>query len=193
VQLTASTPEGLSAGTLTTRYSRGDTLTSTGRGNDPNGIATDPVLPGVLDIPVGQPCRTSPGPSPDYTASSRPLTSASTYVGLGYVSVPYTFTGTTGHLDARVWDVTPSGNTLLITRGTYRIDAPTYDRSSGTLRLPLFGNEYRLPVGHRIRLDLTQNDTPYLRTSNVPSSITFGPPSLVLPTRESGNKVILGS
>ena len=193
VNLTASTPEGLSAGALTVRYTRGDSLPSTGRGIDPNGTATDPVLPGVLDIPVGQPCRTSPGPSPDYTAVSRPLANANTYVGLGYVSVPYTFTGTTGHLDARVWDVTPSGNTVLITRGTYRIDVPSYDQPNGTLKLPLFGNEYRLPVGHRIRLDLTQNDAPFLRTSSVSSSITFAPPALVLPTRESGNKVVVGS
>jgi predicted acyl esterase len=193
VELTASTPERLSAGRITVNYARGDTLTSTGRGVDPNGVATDPVIPGVLNIPVGQPCRTSPGPSPDYTATSLPLTDASTHVGLGYVRVPYTFYGTTGHLDARVWDVTPSGNTLLITRGTYRIDVPRYDGPSGVLKLPLFGNSYRLPVGHRIRLDLTQNDTPFLRTSNVPSSITFGPPSLVLPTRESASRVIAGS
>jgi hypothetical protein len=46
---------------------------------------------------------------------------------------------------------------------------------------------------HSLRLDLTQVDQPYLRPSNEPSAITFGPPHLVLPTRESGNETVAGS
>ncbi|MDX6661167.1 MAG: type transport system ATP-binding protein [Solirubrobacteraceae bacterium] len=191
-EATAQTPEGLSKGALKVNFTRGDTLTSTGRGLDPNGQATDPTFGGLI-TPVGQPCRTSPGPSPEYTATSTPLPSATTYIGLGDVTVPYTFTGVTGHLDARVWDVAPDGTTLLVTRGTYRIDTPAYDGSAGTLHLPLFGNHWRLAPGHRIRLDLTQNDAPYLRTSNVPSSIQFAPPTLTLPTREAGSTALAGT
>ena len=109
------------------------------------------------------------------------------------MTVPYTFTGVTGHLDARIWDVAPDGTTLLVTRGTYRIDTPAYDESAGTLHLPLFGNHWRLAPGHRIRLDLTQNDTPYLRTSNIPSGIEFEPPTLTLPTREAGSTALAGT
>jgi hypothetical protein len=193
VELTATTPEGLSAGNLTIKYTRGDTLLSTGRGLDPNGPATDPVITTPF-FPVGRPCRNSPAPSPDYTAVSQPLRDASTYIGLGFVRVPYTLLGgTTAQLNARVWDVAPGGNTLLMTRGTYRIDVPRYDTLTGVLRLPLFGNEWRLPVGHRIRLDLTQVDQPFLRPSNVESSIRFDPPTLKLPTRESGDRILVGS
>jgi hypothetical protein len=193
--VSASTPEGLSSGTLQVRYSRGGTTTSASGATDPNGEATDPVFADFLTAvsPIGRPCRTSPGPSPDYTAVSTPLTNASTVIGIGSVTVPYTLVGTTAQLDARVWDVAPDGNTLLLTRGTYRLDAPTFDANAGTVRLPLFGNHWRLPVGHRVRLDLTQVDNPFLRPSNVPSSITFLPPTLVLPTRESGTQTVAGT
>ena len=78
----------------------------------------------------------------------------------------------------------PPGCPLLITRGTYRLDVP-YDMPAGQIRIPLFGNHYKFRVGHMIRLDLTQNDAPYLRLSNVPSSIAFDAPTLTLPTRQS--------
>jgi predicted acyl esterase len=193
--VSASTPEGLSAGTLMVRYSRGAATTSVSGATDQNGPATDPVFADFLTavITVGHPCRTSPGPSPDYTAVSTPLSSAATTIGIGYVVVPYTLVGTTAQLDARVWDVAPNGTTLLLTRGTYRLDVPAFDAPAGTLRLPLFGNHWRLPVGHRVRLDLTQVDNPFLRPSNVPSAISFQPPTLVLPTRESGTRIITGT
>jgi hypothetical protein len=44
-----------------------------------------------------------------------------------------------------------------------------------------------------VRLDLTQVDNPFLRPSNVASAITFLPPTLVLPTRESGTQTITGT
>jgi hypothetical protein len=83
---------------------------------------------------------------------------------------------------------------VLITRGTYRLDVQGgYDTPSGQIRIPLFGNQYDFPVGHKIRLDLTQQDTPYLRISNVPSTIVFGSPTLTLPTRQSGTTALAGS
>jgi hypothetical protein len=136
-----------------------------------------------------------------------------TYVGLGSVTVPYTLAATppadTAQLDVRVWDVppgpvanqagsddcqkepVPQGCPLLITRGTYRLDVQGgYDSQTGQIRIPLFGNEYKFQVGDQIRLDLTQDDSPYLRPSNAASSITFGDPTLTLPTRESGTTAL---
>lgn len=88
-------------------------------------------------------------------------------------------------LDARVWDVPPTGPAFLMTRGTYRIDTLVgYDAFSADLRLPLFGNHWRLAPRHQIRLDLTQVEQPYLRPDNQPSTITYGLPKLILPARE---------
>jgi hypothetical protein len=81
-----------------------------------------------------------------------------------------------------------------MTRGTYRIDTLNgYDAPTGSLRLPLFGNDWRLAPGHKIRLDLTQVDQPYLRPNNQSSSITYGTPKLILPTREAQQQSLTGT
>jgi hypothetical protein len=190
-QVTARSPEGLSAGELAIHYSRGDSLNETSGASDPNGPATDPT---VGDAISSEPCRTSPGPATGaYSAVSAQLPRSRTYLGLGFVEVPYTLVGTTATLNARVWDVAPDGKTLLVTRGTYRLDFPAYDALTGTLRLPLFGNHWDLYPGHSVRLDLSAVDAPYLRPSDLPAQITFEPPTLHLPTRQAGTTALPGS
>jgi len=186
--VSAPTPQGLARGMLTVAFAHGDTLTSAGGTDDPDGLATDPVLGTVEDDARGSgSCRESsaaiwPG---RYTAVSQPLTGVATYIGLGTVAVPYTLlAGTTATLHARLWDVAPSGKALFVDRGTYRIDTPTYDATSGSLELPLFGDHWSFKPGHRLRLDLAQVDEPFLRHSNVVSMIQFGAPTLRLPIRE---------
>jgi dienelactone hydrolase len=190
--ISATTPEGLSGGTLRVEYARGGQLANPLGVLDPNGPATDPVVGDIIS--AGEPCRSSDAPAAGgYTAVSVPLRDNTTYVGLGEATVPYTLQGaTTATVHARVWDV-GEDRTLLVTRGTYRIDVPAYDTPAGTLRLPLFGNHWKLRRGHRVRLDLTQVDNATFRASNLPSSMTFGPPRLTLPTRESGDRTIPGS
>jgi hypothetical protein len=191
-QLTAATPEGLSKGTLEVVGPAGSTVNPLAAG-DPDGLATDAVLPSRLpsEVVPTPDCRESTTPTwpGRYTAVSAPLTRATTYVGLGSVKVPYTLVGgPTATLNARVW-VQPAagGPALLMTRGTYRIDTPAYDPAAGTLRLPLYGNHWRLDPGDRIRFDLTQVDSPTFRPDNEPSTITFTAPTLELPTRSASH------
>jgi hypothetical protein len=198
--VTASTPEGLSNGTLTITYGGGDHMLSNplSGGPDPNGPATDPLVGDVIE--PGEPCRTDRGPAlGGYTGVSTPLPSHLTYVGLGEVDLSYTLTPADtveAQVDARVWDVPPSGPAFLMTRGTFRLDPVNgYDPSIGTLRLPLYGNDWRLAPGHQIRLDLTQVDSPYFRPNNPipPSSIMYGTPKLILPTREAVQETLSGT
>jgi hypothetical protein len=190
-QLTATTPESLSKGALRVVGPAGSTVNPLGAA-DPDGLATDAVVPSRLPSEVfpTQDCRESTTPTwpGRYTAVSAPLTKSTTYVGLGSVKVPYTLTGgPTATLNARVWVLPAAGGpALLMTRGTYRIETPAYDRANGTLRLPLYGNHWRLSPGDRIRFDLTQVDSPTFRPDNEPSSITFTSPTLELPTRDAG-------
>jgi hypothetical protein len=177
------TPEDLANGTLSIHYPSGTTVSPLGVA-DPNGPATDAIAGPIVQ--PGESCRHSDGPVPPgagYTQYSPPLTSTRTYVGIGTVTVPYTWAGAaSAQLDARLFDVAPGGTELLMTRGTYRLeDAPL----AGVITLPLYGNHWRLEPGHRIRLDLTQVDNPTYRASNVPSSISFAQGvTLTLPTRE---------
>jgi predicted acyl esterase len=195
-RLTAKTPEGLGRGRLTVAYPSGATVSPLGL-VDPNGPATDAVFGGAFDAIGGQssgPCRDAQGPAlGGYTAVSEPLEEATTYVGLGSVEVPYTLAGSTASLNARVWDVAPDGTTLLMTRGTYRLDSAYDEVPTGSLRLPLYGNHWPLAPGHRIRLDLTQVDQPTYRPSNEPSSIAFEQPTLELPTRKSASLELTGT
>ncbi len=194
-QLTATTPEGLANGTLTVVGPAGSTVNPLSV-SDPDGLATDAVVPGRLPSQLySEPaCRASTAPSwpGRYTAISAPLPQAKIYVGLGSVQVPYTLVGaTTATLNARVWVLPAAGGpALLVTRGTYRIDAPVYDSLSGTLRLPLYGNHWPFAVGDKIRLDLTQVDAPTYRPDNQASTITFGAPTLTLPTRDAGTTTL---
>lgn len=183
-QVTATTPEGLSSGRLSITYGGDHILNSPLGALDPNGPATDPVFGGDVVEP-GEDCRTDRGPAVGgYTGYSQPLPGHSAYVRLGEVDVHYALTpaATQAQLDARVWDVPPSGHAFLMTRGTYRFDTlQGYDTPSGEVRLPLFGNHWLLAPGHRIRLDLTQVDSPTLRPNNAASSITFGPRNSCFP------------
>lgn len=197
-QLTATTPEGLSAGTLTVHYaSAGQTTNDSGLA-DQNDIATDPVFGSTIENAIGTPqgtCRTAVGPATGaYTAESSPLPVSRLEVGLGYVDLPYQLGGgPTATVEVRVWDEVPNGPTVLVTRGAYRIDAPAYDSLAGTIRIPLFGNEWQWFPGHRVRLDVTQSDSPTFRASTLPSALSFGPPTLVLPTRDASALTLAGS
>ena len=165
---------------------------------DPDNLQTDPVV-GFETGASG--CRKSltPAAFPDatarYTGYSVALDRSRIFVGLGHVDLTYTLLGaTTATLNARVWDVAPDGTALLMTRGTYRIDTPAYNTVKQTIQLPLFGNQWTLEPGHRIRLDLTQVDYPTFLPSNSAGAIlTFPDAQLVLPTSEAGDTAIPGA
>src|SRR5215213_1477143 len=183
------TPEGLANGTLSIHYASGTTVSPLGVA-DPNGPATDAIAGPIVQ--PGERCRHSAGPIPPlagYTRYSPPLESTRTYVGIGTVTVPYTWAGAlSAQLDARLFDVAPDGSELLMTRGTYRLENERIEDAplAGVITLPLYGNHWRLEPGHRIRLDLTQVDSPTYRPSNIASSLSFPEGvTLALPTLEA--------
>jgi predicted acyl esterase len=105
-------------------------------------------------------------------------------VGLGEVRIPYTLAPpVSATVVARVWDVAPDGTARLVTRGAARLDPPAYDGPTGRLRLGLFGNHWRVPAGHRLRVDLAQADEPMFRRANLPATLSFTGAELVLPAR----------
>jgi dienelactone hydrolase len=188
-RLTATSPEGLANGTLTVRYDAPGTINSPGGVADPTGPRTDPILG------EGGCQETEGDPGFQFTKYSRlsaPLQSTKTYVGLGFVTLPApAITANTATINARVWDKPPEGPERLVSRGTYRYDAPTYDTpGSPELRVPLFGNHFTVDPGHQIRLEVTLVDFPTFRPSNVPSQATFGPPSVTLPIRQAGERTL---
>ncbi len=105
-------------------------------------------------------------------------------VGLGEVRIRYTLAPpVTTTVVARIWDVAPDGTARLVTRGAARLDPPAYDGPTGELRLGLFGNHWRVPAGHRLRVDLAQADEPTFRRPNLATTVGFSEAELVLPER----------
>ena len=71
----------------------------------------------------------------------------------------------------------------LVTRGEYRLSTAAGDKATGTLVTTLYGNDWMFAAGHQVLLQITQDDSPYLRPDNEPSTIDFTAPRLVLPIR----------
>jgi predicted acyl esterase len=83
-------------------------------------------------------------------------------MGLPTISAHVVTTGAYGQIDARLWDVLPSGEERLISRGVYRLT----ENQTGTISFQLHGNGYEFARGHTVKLELLGRDAPYYRASN---------------------------
>ena len=86
-------------------------------------------------------------------------------------------------LDVRMYDVAADGSRPLITRGTYTADNGSQPIGDADLTTPTYGNLWRLPADHTLRIELTNLDTPYITPSRVPSVTTVSNVSVEIPIR----------
>jgi len=86
-------------------------------------------------------------------------------------------------LNVRLYDVAPDGSRSLITRGTYTIDAGVGLPANGKVTIPTYGNLWNVPADHRLRLEITNLDSPYISPSKVASVTTISHVELTLPVR----------
>jgi hypothetical protein len=127
----------------------------------------DPV---VLSQQRGRGCITA-GATPAPGSATYELDVDGTVVGLPRVEIDYTATAPDFELNAHLWDVAPDGSRTLIDRSAYRGGPAT----SGQAVFELFGNAWRIEAGHRLQLELVQDDATFLRTNNFASAIALGP------------------
>ncbi len=104
-------------------------------------------------------------------------------LGVPKLDLGYALTGQDATVAFKLWDQAPDGSKILVTRGEYRLSTADGDPASGTLKTYLYGNDWVFPAGDKIVLQVTQNDAPYLRPDNEPSSIAWSSVKLSLPTR----------
>ena len=148
---------------------------------DAAGAATDPIAfaaqhggnGGCVQLAAAPP---DTGPS---TSWSFPACAAFTLLGEPSLKLTATMTGTDVELNSRLWDVAADGSATLVTRGAYR-----WTGSSGpaAISYALLGNGWRFGAGHQLRIQVTQNDTPYLRVDNYQSAVSYQSVQLTLPT-----------
>ncbi len=88
-------------------------------------------------------------------------------------------------LNVRLFDVAPSGTKRLITRGTYTIDEgiTAVPNDKVDIMIPTYGNLWRAPASHRLRLEITNVDSPYITPSRIPSTTVISRVSLEVPLR----------
>jgi hypothetical protein len=149
----------------------------------PAGAATDPISTATLPGPHSyKGCRIMRPSSTDPTTATYefPVTTGLDLMGGPVVDLSFATTGTDVPLSVRVWDVAADGTAQgLVTRGTYR-----FDGAAGTgrhARFQLNPQGYRFPRGHRLKVEVTADDAPYLQESNLPADVTVHRMSITLP------------
>lgn len=121
--------------------------------------------------------------------SSDPLPAPATMIGATRATVDLALTGSSNglQLNARLYDLSPNGSAALVDRGPRRITAA--EAASGIVRIELHGNGWRFGAGHRIRIELAQDDTPFVRATDEPSSLELTRVSLAIPVREASSTI----
>jgi hypothetical protein len=82
-----------------------------------------------------------------------------------------------------MYDVAADGTRQLITRGTYTDDNGAAPIGDTDLTIPTYGNLWRVPADHTIRIELTNLDAPYIAPSRVPSVTTISGVNVDIPLR----------
>jgi predicted acyl esterase len=146
---------------------------------DPRGPALDPV---VVSEQRGRGCLTTQtAPPPGVATYTAPIATGFTMVGLPLLRFRFETVAADIELNSRLWDIAPDGTRTLVDRGAYRAIDPAV--GGDTARYEMFGNAWRFRPGHQLQLEITQDESTYLRRDNFPSSATIGHVRLILPTR----------
>jgi predicted acyl esterase len=173
----------LATGTLTLGSSESKTFTSVGASST---IAKefDPFEEVRKERAEGNPyangnvCKETKSETEPNTATYTMTSPGFTMMGLPTITANVVTTGAYGQIDARLWDVLPSGEERLVTRGVYRLT----ENQTGPITFQLHGNGYEFAQGDTVKLELLGRDAPYYRASNFPFSVEVSNLSAVLPT-----------
>jgi predicted acyl esterase len=107
-----------------------------------------------------------------------PLQQDVTMLGRTRVTVPHVGTGSGIQLNARLYELLPSGDQVLADRGGIRIVDP-----NAPTTFDLNGNAWRFRKGDRLRIELAQDDAPYMKRSSQPSTMTLAGVTVQMPVR----------
>ena len=118
------------------------------------------------------------------TYDSAALGSDYTMLGMTRVFVSHTGTGSGLQLNARLYDLHPDGTQVLVDRGVKRLA-----QANGFTLMDLHGAGWRFARGHRLRIELAQDDGTYVKASVQPSSLMLQGVSLTVPIREASAQI----
>lgn len=141
-------------------------------------LVVDPLVGGAG-------CRRIPAGQEAGAHWTFPVGGAITLAGQPAVRLEARFVGTDAALALRLWDVAPSGESTLISRGVYRWVAPSRlspELGRQTIVTHMSANGWDLAAGHSVRLEVLGNAAPELQASALPFGVTIDRVELSLPT-----------
>ena len=103
-----------------------------------------------------------------------------TMMGLPAVVLDYSTKASTYWVEGRLFDLAPNGVMTMVSRSSCRVDLPSSPQR-GCAAFELSGNGWRFERNHRLVLELSSADTPYLRKSNEPSNLNVSSAILKIP------------
>lgn len=88
-------------------------------------------------------------------------------------------------LDVRLYDVTPTGQSTLMTRGTSTLDSgsPLAPLGDANVDILTYGNLMQVASEDSLRLEIANVDSPYITPSRVPSVTRLSKASVTVPMR----------
>jgi dienelactone hydrolase len=174
---TAPSYRDLAPGTLELDMT-GNQMTVSNAEPNPHAVSADPV--GNLASNGGRcPVETQPAGPGVAVYQSAPLASTATMLGATTLTIDFSASTTNGlQLNSRLYDVFPDGRAVMVDRGVHRVDG------GGPAFYQLHGNGWRFPAGHSVRIEIAQDDDPFLRASSIASSTTISHVHLSIPIRE---------
>jgi len=172
--LVADTWSGLATSSQTLRASEphGFTNLSVSRAS----IAADPLF-------GGSGCRVVPAAHLSTTSWGFRVPEA-VVAGSPRVVVRARFVGTDAEVHARLWDVAPSGDAALVSRGAYRwVAASRLKPELGVQEIAttLSANVWHVLSGHELRVEVVGNAAPELQASALPSTAVVESVELTIP------------
>jgi predicted acyl esterase len=150
----------------------------------PAGVATDPISGATLPGPNSyKGCRVMRPAAADPTTATYEFALDEDLTLMGGPVVDISFSVDAGGIPiaVRVWDVDQTGSAQgLVTRGVYRVEDLSPDGTNrATFQLRPQG--YRFPAGHRMKVEVTGNDSPYLQASNIAAAVAVERLSITMP------------
>ncbi len=179
-QFTAPSFDQLAPNTLTIDATGAQTTTNKAAPNT-HAVNDDPVK--NLAANGGKcPVETDDAGSGVASYTSEVLPHEFTMLGSTALNVTFAATGPVAQMDARLYDVKPDGSAILVDRGPRRLR--TTEASSGQVSYEIFGAGWRFPAGDKIRIELMQDDDPFLHFTEAASSASLSKAVLRVPIRE---------
>ena len=173
VDVHADSYPALAPSSLQLTSAKSKTTQNTGGGPEATGSAAT----GTATRCANMPSQTDPGVAAwSWTAGGSTVVD-----GPPVVTASVHDSGPDAELNARIWDVTPSGTQYLISRGTYRLTLPASSTDT-TVEFQTSAAAFAIASGDTIKLELTGYDAPTYQPDAVTNTTTIDSVNLVLPT-----------